>query len=259
VVLSPQFINPSPAVVANLQFRRALMYGSDRQALIDSMQEGIGEIGHVYVRPSAREYAEVVNSVVRYEHDPRRAAQLIEELGYTRGGDGIYRSVSGDRLALEVRSNGEAITEKTMIPLADIWSRLGVATETVLVPPQRMTDREYVATFPAFRMARQPNDASGVSRLRSDLTPTAENRYVGSNFSRYASAELDGLIDTYLSTIPWEPRMDALRQTMRYISENLNQMGLFHDAEFVFLSDRLQNVGVLQTQVWDVHKWEVKG
>jgi peptide/nickel transport system substrate-binding protein len=258
VVLSPQFLNPSPAVVQNLGFRQAIMYGTDRQALIDSMQEGIGEIGHVFVRPSAPEYAEVVNSVVRYEYDPRRAAQLIEGLGYSKGSDGMYRDPGGERLALELRSNGETITEKTIIPTADMWNRLGLTTEPLLVPPQRMADREYVATFPGFRMMRQPNDANMVSRLRSDLTPLPENRFVGSNYSRYTSPELDGLIDRYLSTVPYGERMDVLRQIMRHMSENLNQMGLFHDAEFVFLSNRLQNVGVLQTQIWDVQKWEAK-
>ena len=258
VVLSPQFVNPSPALVQSLPFRQALLYGTDRQALIDSMQEGIGEIGHVFVRPSAPEYAEVVNSVVRYPYDTRLAGQLIESLGYSRSGDGIYRDASGERLALELRSNGETITEKSIIPTADMWSRLGVATEPLVVPPQRMADREYVATFPGFRMMRQPNDASMVSRLRSDLTPLPENRFVGSNYSRYVSSELDGLIDRYLSTVPYGERLDVLRQIMRHMSENLNQMGLFHDAEFVFLSDRLRNVGVLQTQVWDVQKWDAR-
>src|SRR5205807_6546177 len=105
-------------IVTDLQFRRALMYGTDRQELVDSIQGGLSSIAHLYLPPSEPEYAEVQDSAIRYEYDPRRAAQLIEGLGYSRGSDGIYRSAGGDRLAVELRSNGEPVTEKSIVPVA---------------------------------------------------------------------------------------------------------------------------------------------
>src|SRR5436190_10427491 len=85
VVNHPQFINPGTPVVTNLQFRRALMYGTERQQLVDSIQGGLSSIAHLYLPPSEPEYAEVQDAAVRYDYDPRRAAQLIEELGYAKG------------------------------------------------------------------------------------------------------------------------------------------------------------------------------
>ncbi|MEA2639239.1 MAG: peptide/nickel transport system substrate-binding protein, partial [Chloroflexota bacterium] len=37
----PQFINPNPAIVANLQFRRALLMALNRQEMVDSIQYGL--------------------------------------------------------------------------------------------------------------------------------------------------------------------------------------------------------------------------
>lgn len=139
-----------------------------------------------------------------------------------------------------------------------MWTRLGVSAEPVLVPAQRIIDRDYVATYPGFRMMRQPNKASDLSRLRSSLTPLPENRYVGSNYARYVSPEFDSLIDRYLTTIPKPERLQVLRQATRYISENLNLMGLFFDADFVFASNRLYKITANETQAWDVHEWDVK-
>ena len=45
---------------------------------------------------------------------------------------------------------------------------------------------------------------------------------------------------------------------MSYISEQLNLMGLFHDGEFMFASNRLQRVSGGEIRVWDVHLWEAK-
>lgn len=256
IALHPQFINPSPAILADLRFRQALIYGTDRQQLVDTLQGGLGGVGHVLLAPSEPDYGEVQDSVVKYDYDPGRATQMIESLGYGKGADGAFRDAAGQKLELEVRSNGERITENTIVPLANMWVRLGVAAEPLLVPVQRITDREYVATFPGFRLMRQPNDTASLSRLRSNLTPLPENRFVGSNYARYRAPEFDGLIDQFYATIPRPERMPILRQMMRYVSGNLNVMGLFYDGDFMFASNRLQTITGNETQLWNVHLWD---
>jgi peptide/nickel transport system substrate-binding protein len=197
--------------------------------------------------------------VVTYAHDLRRAAGLIEGLGYTRGSDGVYRDGAGERLAVELRSNGERITENAIVPVADFWTRAGVATDPLLVPPQRIIDREYVATFPSFRMMRQPDRATQLSRVHGSLTPLPENGFVGSNYARYRNPEFDALIDRYLTTIPWGERMAVFRQAVRHISEQLNLMGLFYDPDFAAASNRLSGLGINDTELWNVHLWELSG
>jgi peptide/nickel transport system substrate-binding protein len=258
IVAHPQFMNPSPAIVDNLQFRRALLYGTDRQQLVDTLQGGLSEIAHLYLAPSEPEYLAVKDRVVRYEYDPRRATEAIQALGYRKGSDGIFRDSAGERLAVELRSNGERITENTIIPLADMWTRLGVATEPVQVPPQRISDRQYMATFPGFRLMRQPNAASQVSRLHSSLTPLPENQFVGSNYARYVDPELDARIDQFLTTIPRGERVQILGEIMHDISEQLNLLGMFYDADFTFISNRFGNIGARETTAWDIHLWEAK-
>ena len=48
--------------------------------------------------PNAAEYKAVEPSLVKYEYDPQKATQMIEELGYTKGADGSLRDASGQRL-----------------------------------------------------------------------------------------------------------------------------------------------------------------
>jgi peptide/nickel transport system substrate-binding protein len=261
IALHPQFINPSPAVVGDVRFRQALLHGTDRQQLVDSLQGGMGGmggVGHVLIGPAEPEYADVKDSVTQYEYDPRRTAQILEGMGYTRGSDGGYRDGAGTRLSVEIRSNGERITENAIVPVTNMWNQLGVSTEQLIVPIQRISDREYVSTFPGFRMMRQPNAANSLSRLRSNLTPTAENRYVGSNYARYQSPEFDALIDRFYATIPRPERIEMMRQIMRHISDNLNLMGLFYDGDFMFAHNRLQNVNGNETEVWNVHQWDAR-
>jgi peptide/nickel transport system substrate-binding protein len=258
IVIHPQFIGANTPVVTNLDFRRALMYGTDRQELVDTIQGGLTSIAHLYLPPSEPEYAEVQDAVVRYEYDPRRAAQLIEGLGYTKGSDGIYRSAAGERLSLELRSNGEPVTEKTIVPVANFWTQLGIPTEPMLIPPQRINDREYVATFPSLRMMRQGNEAYMLNRQHSSQIPRPETNFVGTNYARYTNDEWDALIDRFLTTIPHAERIQALRAIMRHMSENLNLMGMFYDADFICLSNRLDNITAEETRLWNIQNWDVK-
>jgi peptide/nickel transport system substrate-binding protein len=256
VAIHPQFISPTPGVVTDLRLRQALMYATDRDQLVETLQRGLSQVADVYVSPSTQEYKEVADSVVKYPYDPRRTADLLSGMGYIRGSDGAYRDGSGTRLAMEVRSNGERITENAVVPVSDFWTRAGIPTEPMVVPPQRIIDREYVATFPSFRMMRQPDRGTQISRIHSSLTPLPSNNFVGSNYARYSDPEFDGLIDQILSTIPWNQRMDAYRQAVRHISEHLNLMGLFYDPDFAAANNRLTNLGLNDTEIWSVHLWD---
>jgi peptide/nickel transport system substrate-binding protein len=101
VQIFPQLLNPSPAIINNVTFRRALLHAIDRQQLADALVFGLSSVVHSYLSPSdAPEYQAMSGRVVRYEFDPRQAAQLLDGLGYTRGVDGVLRDASGARLAL---------------------------------------------------------------------------------------------------------------------------------------------------------------
>jgi peptide/nickel transport system substrate-binding protein len=257
IVIMPQFLTPSPALVAEVPFRQALMHATDRQQLVDTLQGGLSYVAHAYLNPTDAEHKEVERAIVRYAYDPRRAAELMEQLGYRRGSDGSYRSTAGDRLALELRSNGERITEDAIIPVADAWTRQGISTEPVLVPQQRTADREYMANFPSFRMMRQPNEATAVTRHHSSQLPVTETRYVGRNYARYVNGEFDSLIDRFVATVPWQERMQVLGQVVHHMTEHLTHMGLFYDMEFVFMKKPLQNVGASDSELWNVHLWDL--
>jgi ABC-type transport system substrate-binding protein len=144
------------------------------------------------------------------------------------------------------------------VAIADAWTRLGVSAEPVVVPPQRITDRPYMWTFPGFLTLRQPNSASSLSRIRMAQTPLAENNYVGSNYGRYMNPEFDGLIETYFVTIPRAERMDVLRRIMHHISDQVTMMGLFYDADIMFIANRLKDVTATQSELSNVHLWDVR-
>ncbi len=260
-VMFPQFISPSPAIVTNVQFRRALLHAIDRQQLSDSLTAGLSQPAHSFIAPDDALYKELEPSTVRYEYDPRRATQLFEEVGLTRGSDGLFREAGGERLTLEVRATaGDDYSEKSILTVADYWQRAGVGAEPFIIPTQRERDREFRATFPAFDVRQSPNETGRLLRFHSSRVALPENRFVGENNPRYMSADLDSLIDRYFTTVPIRARNEALGQILRHLSENVVQIGIFYNMEPTLVSNRIKNLkgrSQASTQAWNAHEWDV--
>lgn len=267
IQIYPQFLNPNPPVVAQLPFRRALLHAIDRQQLVDVLLAGMTSVSHGWLSPvDPPELRALEASLVRYEHDPRRATQLIEELGYTRGSDGLFRDSGAQRLSVEVRTTTDNDVQiHTQLSVADQWQRIGVGVEPVVVPPQRAQDLPYRATFPAFELLRGPSDLRSLTAVHSRAARLPENNFRGvggTNYPRYLNPEFDALIERYYATIPVPERLQVASQILRQMTEQLVIMTLVWDVEPALISNRLVNVAARQkdsSNAWNAHLWDFRG
>ncbi len=260
----PQFVNPSPPVVADARFRRALLQGIDRQAMVESIYFGQSQIAHSYVSPAEPEYRDVESSIVRYDFDARPATDAIEGLGYTKAADGTFRDAAGQPLNLEIRTTGgDDLQEKTMLSISDYWQRLGIQMDPVVVPRQRATDREYRANFPAFEEVRQPNALTpdALTRIHGAEASLPENNYRGSNRMRYQNAELDALIDRFYVTIPRQERNQALAGIIHHMTDQVVPLGIYYNVDPTMIANRILNVAPGaqgSTPAWNSAEWDVR-
>ncbi len=255
--LYPQHVNPTPAAIADARFRRALMYGLNRQELVDELQHGLTVVAHSMISPNRSEYRDIEQSIVRYEYDPRRTAQVLDELGFARGPDGTYRDGAGQRLSIEVRSTGgDDFRDKELLSITDQWQRAGIGTEPVFIPRQRANDREYRVTRPAFEVVSQGTTASDLENIHTRTVPSAETRWVGANRGRYSNTEFDSYIDRFFVTVPRAERMSVLEQIIRHMTDQLVVMGLYFTPDATGVSNRLRNVPA--SAPWNAHEWELR-
>ncbi len=264
VAAYPQFVNPNPPALLDVRFRRALLHALDRQQLAESLQLGLVPVAHSIVSPTERVYREIEPSIVKYEYDPRKSTELIEQMGYSRGPDGFFRDATNQQLMVELRTTAELdIHLTTVFPMADAWQRVGVATEPVVIPPQRQTDREYINTFPAFHMIGSGNTltSAGLGRFHSSKAALAENNFqsVG-NYPRYMNPEFDALMDRFFATVPERERAQVLGQVIHHMTDQLVALGLFYNGSAVMVSNRITGVTVgaaRSSQTWNAPEWDV--
>jgi peptide/nickel transport system substrate-binding protein len=263
-VLDPQFIDPTPAALTDLRFRKALLHAIDRQELADTLQSGLAPIAHSFMSPGQSEYRAIEDRVPKYEYDPRRAAQMIEEVGFQKGADGVYVSPTGQKLEIEIWASSTAVS-KAMLSVAGYWGRLGINTATMDVPPQRASDWPWRAAFPGFQMFTGTQDLDGLPALYSYRSRLPENNFQVAgipNWPRYRSPVLDGLLDRYFTSIPREPRLQALTDINVHIAENLNLLGLFYFPTPYVMAGRLENLSTNRASkasiAWNAQQWDTR-
>lgn len=261
----PQLLDPSPRVVSEVAFRRAMFHAIDRQELVDTIQFGLTQLFHSWLRPTEPEYARLEHYIVKYNYDPRRAVELIQGLGYGRAPDGFFRDAAGQRLELEFRTITGDVNQKALLAVADHWQRVGVEVDPVVIPTQRQPDRPYRATFPAFELLRGTSTVDGINNLHSTAARLPENNYTGTgggtNYSRYRNPEFDALIDRFYITVSRPERMELAGRVVHHMTDQVIPITLFYDSSPAFVSNRLANITDLggdSTLPWNVHEWELK-
>jgi peptide/nickel transport system substrate-binding protein len=264
LVLYVNLLNPNPSTILDVDFRRALVHSLDRRAMMDSLVDGLTAIADgVIVNPSRpEEFRAAESSIVKYDYDPRKAAQLIEGLGHRKGPDGFYRDPSGQRIGLEIRTTqGDIQQERSMFSTAAYWQEAGLSTDTVVVPSARRADFEYRFNFPAFDLRRQPLTFDQLhDKFHSSNFPLAENNWRGGNYGKYRNPELDRLVERHDVTIPARERTEIFNQIVRLVSDQVVIIGLFYDVEVTVISSRMKNVPVRNGgfgETWNAHEWQV--
>ena len=121
----PQLNGPSPAVVGDARFRRALLHALDRQQLADALMLGLSGVAHSVLIPTDREFADLDPAVMRYDFDRRRATQIIDGMGLSRGADGMLRDAGGQRITVELRATVIDVLQKTPWQPSTTGSRSG--------------------------------------------------------------------------------------------------------------------------------------
>jgi peptide/nickel transport system substrate-binding protein len=262
--LWPQFVNPDPPVMQDVRFRRALLHTIDRQGIVDNMWGGLTQVAHAMVHPAMPGYKEYVEpNLVRYDYDVRRTAALMEELGYRKGADGLFRDAAGQAPRVQVQSSGgDEAHDQGAVLIADYFKQAGIDAYPFLVPDAQRSDRELVANFPGVGIWRGGNTPEG-----SFITMHSRNALVappwrgGSNRSRYMNGELDALIDQYMVTVSERARFQLVAQVMRHTTEHLNVMPLWYNVRPNAIGNRLRNVKMQQvtggTMFWNAHEWNI--
>ena len=143
--------DPNPAVL-DPAFRYALGFAIDRDLLVERAYQGAGEAGDTIIPSAYSNYHYDPPDDLAWSYDPERAAELLDEAGYTMGDDGLRTMPDGSpigSLRLLARSESEE-SVNTMDYFQEWLDDLGIDSEVTTMESGKLTNVILDGEFDAF-------------------------------------------------------------------------------------------------------------
>lgn len=225
-------------LATDVRVRQALAFAIDRVTLTEIATAGKGLIREIYSHPNSDYYDAVLRAVPnRYSYDARRAEQLLQQAGFTRGADGGWRTPSGERFTFEQYGLGGTTDEKDSAIIIENLRRFGIDATSHIFATARSSQEE------RSKISGMLNGANPLpDRYHSRDIARPENRWTGRNRYGFSNSELDGYIDGYLNTVDRAERIENLAQMERIAMEQMPAIPTYYHAVVIAHAVSLKGV-----------------
>jgi peptide/nickel transport system substrate-binding protein len=201
----------------DVNVRRALLYGLDREAMVRTIMRGFAEVAQG-TQPLLSSAYDPDQITTHYDYDPDRAAQLLNASGWRPNDDGILEK-DGDPFSFSIQyAEDSSQVEQAVTAMQAYWAEIGIDAkpepvnyQSDLIPALTETfDFEMVAL--AFTW-----DATG------DQLPMFGSEYkgVGYNAVGYANPDYDEVADQANRATDNLERQDRLIEASNIVNDDL--------------------------------------
>lgn len=239
--------------------RQALMYGIDRDNLVQSLFEGQQPKATQYFHPNDVYH---VKDVPLYDYNPKKAEDLLEASGWQKADDG-YRYKEGERLSLSLMTTAQNKTrELVQVYLKDQWAKIGVEIKIKNEPARVFFgETRRKGKYPAMAMFSWTSEPDSPPRslYHSDQMPTEANGYSGQNSIFWSNSEVDQILDQAYLEFDLKKRQSLMRRLMQIYMTEVPTIPLYFRAYIAAIPADLKNyrlTGHMRYSSIDVERWE---
>ncbi|GAE26742.1 dipeptide-binding ABC transporter [Halalkalibacter wakoensis JCM 9140] len=226
----------------DVKIRQAINYAINKEAIVDGILQGTGEVANSPVPPVVWGHNPNVSN---YEYNPEKAIELLEEAGYPDGFELTYwvpESGSGMQQPQAMAAAIQSDLSKVGIDVTIQTLEWGTYLDKVFVPVEEndmdMHQMSWIGD-------NGDPDNFLYALLGGEQWPTA-----GFNSSYYENAEVDELLKEARITKDKGERTEMYEKAQELIMEDAPWVIIDHEMQIVATSKRLQNFKLHPTGVF---------
>lgn len=227
------------------QVRQAMMHAIDRQAIVDSVIAGEGDV--INTMAFGPDWA-VPDGLNEYPYDPEKAQELLAEVGWDSDTEVTIEIVPGqtdrDQVVTIVAGQLQAVGINAVVEPMDgtaMGSDIGDRNFDLLMSIYGLFNADPAAM--GFRLACAQGNGGG-------------------NLSNYCNPELDELLAAGVATTDQDERAAIYADAQKIVNEELPVILLYSPRTISATSDRLEGyvASPIPTQAfWNIAEWSVSG
>jgi peptide/nickel transport system substrate-binding protein len=231
--------NLEDPTLAHREVRQALAYATDRAALVQYLLRGQAQPAASLLPPNHWAYEP---DVQKYDYDPARANQLLDEAGFPRGPDGV-------RFHLALKTSTDESTRLLGEALTEQWSRAGVALDLRSLEFATFYSDVTRGSFQLYtlRWVGANNDPDIFDyAFNSSRTPPA-----GANRGHYHNPALDQLLDAQRVEMDQEKRKALLSQIQEIVAQDEPYINLWYTDNVCVHRERVGRIAMVPAGGFD--------
>jgi peptide/nickel transport system substrate-binding protein len=229
--------NSTHPVLGDIEMRKALLYATPKQTMIDKLLAGKVKPAN---SPVSLGWASPQN-IAQEGYDPKKANDALDKAGWVKGSDGI-RSKAGARASLKITTTtGNQTRERIEQVLIDEYKAIGVELKIENMPSATLLSASWASsdprkrgTFDLVMYGSSPGIDPGTvvtQRYHSKNIPHAGNNGVGQNYTRVKNSDLDKAIDDSNATLDQEKRKEAYARALKLLNDQYVIIWLYDRAD----------------------------
>jgi peptide/nickel transport system substrate-binding protein len=248
----------------DVRVKRALLHAIDRESMAKNIFKGLAPVIHFPMSPFRNAYKRADAVATKYEFNPDKAKQLLAEVGFKPGTDGVLVNAAGERMEFEFRTEaGSREDEQAQAIIIEYWKKIGVRCHIKNMPQRILNAEENRNRWPGAMLGgNNLVIEEWAERFHSAGTPTAENRWSTESVSLWRNPQADAIMDELNSVIPEERALDLQVEFVKLYTRDLPYLPLYYRMEWLAIKKGLtgvtpraetggQNMNTWNMQVWD--------
>jgi peptide/nickel transport system substrate-binding protein len=260
-----QFRDPAAPWAQDRRVRQALLHALDRDQIVETLLYGLTQRADYYVPPGDPAYRLAEErGVPRYPFDLNRVERLMNEAGWSRAGDQLFRNAAGQPVHIDVTVDGQGDNVKEAETFAGHWSAAGFQSRaTPTAPGLPSQDARQVRHTVQGVMLWPWNFAVTDPRLATSYeVGTDRNRWNGGNYGGYVNPAYDLLWDQLTDELDSTRRREIHFQMVKLLAEEVPVFPLFYRVTGLAALKSVTGPGrtapLQAASAWNVHTWELK-
>jgi peptide/nickel transport system substrate-binding protein len=263
--VNKEFTDPNSVhpVLGDIAVRKALLYATPKQQLVDKLLFGKAKPGASPVSQGWAAYREPQEG-----YDPAKANKALDDAGWVKGSDGI-RSKGGVRASLTyTTTTGDQLRERVQQVLVDEWKAIGIEVKIQNQPSAvflagscTAKDPRKLGTYDIDMYASTPSIDPHTTMLRyhSKRIPTQAD-CAGENYTRFKNPAADAAIDAAGATLDLEKRKASYATALKALNDAYVIIWLYDRANIDARVNALQGwePNVWRRFTWNMQNWWMK-
>nr|WP_275695610.1 peptide-binding protein [Fredinandcohnia sp. SECRCQ15] len=234
--------------------RQAMTHAINRQAIVDSIMNGAGQVANAPDSPLMWTYND---DVPKFDYDVEKAKALMKEAGWEdTDGDGILDK-DGKKMSFSVKTNqGNKVREEIAVVLEQQLKEIGVEAKPAITEWGAFIEQisapnwDYEAMVLGWALSTFPDsyDIFHSSQIQEGL-----------NFAWYKNEEADKLMEKGRQTPDTEEYKQIQKDLYKIITEDQAYTFLYYPTEFRAMPENLEGYEFhSRSPFYNVHKWWLK-